>query len=67
LAPNSSMRQQVIQTAGPSPALFERLADAARCMGLYPSKKMLPSICDRMIELASPRHPGAARLTCGPC
>jgi hypothetical protein len=35
LAPNASLREQVIQTAGPSPALLERLTRAASCMGIH--------------------------------
>jgi hypothetical protein len=34
LAPNAALREQVIQTAGPSPALLERLTRAAACMGI---------------------------------
>ena len=34
LAPNAAIREQVIQTAGPSPALLERLTRAASCMGI---------------------------------
>ena len=35
LAPNAALREQVIQSAGPSPALFERLTRAASCMGIH--------------------------------
>ena len=35
LAPNAAIREQVIQTAGPSPALLERLTRAASCMGIH--------------------------------
>jgi hypothetical protein len=35
LAPNAALREQVIQTAGPSPALLERLKNAAACMGIH--------------------------------
>jgi len=34
LAPNAKLREQVVQTAGPSPALLERLCQAAECMGI---------------------------------
>lgn len=34
LAPNASLREQVIQTAGPSPALLEKLKNAADLMGI---------------------------------
>ena len=33
-APNAKLREQVVQTAGPSPALLERLCQAAECMGI---------------------------------
>jgi hypothetical protein len=35
LAPNAALREQVIQSAGPSPALLERLTRAAACMGIH--------------------------------
>ena len=35
LAPNAALREQVIQTAGPSPALLDRLKTAAACMGIH--------------------------------
>ena len=35
LAPNAALREQVIQSAGPSPALFERLKNAAERMGIH--------------------------------
>jgi hypothetical protein len=35
LAPNATLREQVIQSAGPSPALLERLKHAAVCMGIH--------------------------------
>jgi hypothetical protein len=35
LAPNAALREQVIQTAGPSPALLDRLKNAAACMGIH--------------------------------
>jgi hypothetical protein len=35
LAPNAALREQVIQTAGPSPALLDRLKHAAECMGIH--------------------------------
>ena len=34
LAPNAALREQVIQSAGPSPALLERLKNAADLMGI---------------------------------
>jgi hypothetical protein len=34
LAPNARLREQVVQTEGPSPALLERLCEAAECMGI---------------------------------
>ena len=34
LAPNAALREQVIQSAGPSPALLDRLKHAAECMGI---------------------------------
>ena len=34
LAPNATLRERVIQTAGPSPALLDRLKHAAECMGI---------------------------------
>jgi len=34
LAPNAPLREQVIQSAGPAQALFERLKSAASCMGI---------------------------------
>lgn len=35
LAPNAALREEVIQTAGPSPALLDRLNHAAACMGIH--------------------------------
>ena len=35
LAPNAALREQVIQSAGPSPALLERLKTAADLMGIH--------------------------------
>ena len=35
LAPNAALREQVIQTAGPSPALLDRLKHAAERMGIH--------------------------------
>jgi len=35
LAPNATLREQVIQTAGPSSALLDRLKHAAACMGIH--------------------------------
>jgi hypothetical protein len=34
LAPNASLREKVIQSAGPSPALLDRLKNAADLMGI---------------------------------
>ena len=34
LAPNAALREEVIQTASPSPALLDRLKHAAACMGI---------------------------------
>jgi len=34
LAPNATLREQVVQTAGPSSALLERPEQAAKCMGI---------------------------------
>jgi hypothetical protein len=34
LAPNAALREQVVQSAGPSPALLDRLERAAACMGI---------------------------------
>ena len=35
LAPNAALREQVIQSAGPSPAILDRLKHAAACMGIH--------------------------------
>jgi hypothetical protein len=56
LAPNAALREQVIQSAGPSPALLDRLKNAAACMGIRDQTEET-DIPDRNTDTEAPNPP----------
>jgi len=62
LAPNAALREQVIQTAGPSDALLERLKRAASCMGISEEDKEIVEVkAGPIIKISKPEDEEEAR------